>query len=739
MPKKQASSKETSGTFNLSTASENTYAGQDAQEAAGARRVLSMIPKISGEMVRELGQAKYLPTQLPTKIGALMDYPYNDSNGVRQSVRFAVATSDNIVFALYKEVAGAWVVQTLPLNNGLTSNAPFNDFPQFVVLNNLLHITDGTTSWIYDGPNAQFVIEGFIIPPVPPNIENTGFAGTFSCSVGRFYWITYADHTVGRVHESSSSPISTSPVNSQGSTGPVANKSIQVQACRTLVTTTIGLTAITTGAGGFFPQFVGMNLYIGAVNYGRIATFTDSAHMILDTPAPASNAGVNCIIAPPRATHIHFYCSETDGSRLGKFLTSISVLDPNDFIMDQVPFITDPTSTISTVDRPIRNDPPAPSKIAEVHKYRIFRRREAKPNFFHFSGNEEISAGNGNGSPQESYPGAAGTVTMSDIVDEQSYPQSANRLRGLKSHADALWLGTEKGIVPLYGNSIDDFGLMQVVTITGGVISRWGMETTPHGLTIFGYDRLLKLYPPISPIYSILPQDLNVTDQLLEIGRPMRKKFLTIKNVDQDNVRTLHYQYNERDWLVVCYQDNTSTYHTYIYDFAIKGWFESQRGFASVAVFEPIAGNVILVGGGTDGFVYVIDDLSGTFSNATCPAAIFRPALINFGRPDIMHQLYSLEYELTNDALSADVTVNFYLDPQDADNPGAPFGPLNFAKVPNSAARYRAYFAATDGVVGTLCKRALIEFQIASSTNTGGFRGIMLKAWPVDAEVNQAG
>src|SRR5207253_858992 len=98
--------------------------------------------------------------------------------------------------------------------------------------------------------------------------------------------------------------------------------------------------------------------------------------------------------------------------------------------------------------------------------------------------------------------------------------------------------GTENGIIPLYGNSIDDFGIMQVVTIDGGVISRWGFASTSHGLAIFGYDKLLKNYPPISPIYgNVTPQDFNVTDQLVEIGRPMRTKFLTILASDIDNVR----------------------------------------------------------------------------------------------------------------------------------------------------------------------------------------------------------
>lgn len=723
MASKNQNSKEVVGSFNLGTTGENSFASQDSQEPTGARRLLSFIPNVSGDLKRELGQALYLPTQLPSNVGALTDYQYNNVAGVLQSKRFAATATQ-----LYMEVGGAWVAQSLPvLATGLTTTSPFNDYPQFCIINNLLHIADGTANWIYDGPNAQFIVDGFIIPPFPPNMVNNGLAGTFTCLVGRYYWMTYADETVGRVHESSSSAIS-------GSTGPVTNKSIQVNANNILVTTVNGSKNIVATSGAFTSAMVGMKLYVNGTDMGVLATFTDATHMILVSNAPANNTGQSCIIAPPRATHIHFYGSETDGSKLGKFLVSIPVTNNPSSIIDQNPFITDPTSTISNVDRPIRNDPPPGGKILEVHKYRIFRRRETKPNFFLFSGNEEISAGNGNGSPQESYPGASGTSTVSDMVDEQSYPQESNRLRALCSHSDAMWLGTEKSIIPLYGNSIDDFGLMQIVTITGGVISRWGMNSTSHGLTIFQYDRLFKNYPPISPVYSVVPQDLNVTDQLVEIGRPMRNKFKAIKSSDQDNVRTLHYHVGERDWSVVCLQDSSNVYHTYVYDWATKSWFESQRGFVSVAVFEPTAGTRILVGGGTDGFVYVMDDLSGTFTNATCPAALYRTALINFARPDIMHEPESLEFEVSNPALADNITVNFYLDPQDADNPGTPLGPMKMELVRNSAARYRGYFAATEGVTGVTCKRLMVEFSVAASTNQGALRGLLLKSNPVDEE-----
>ncbi len=680
------------------------------------------MPSISGELTRELGQAKFFPTQLPAAVTAIVDYPFNNVSGTRQSIRLAATTTQ-----LFKEVAGAWVAQSLinPVTGLASSTAPLADTPQFAIVNNLLHIADGTNSWIYDGPNAQFVVEGFIFPANTPGNALAG-AGVITTAINKFYWYTFADHTAGRVHESSSSPISPG-------IGVQINTAVSVTVTAGTASSTAGSTAITT-TSVFTTAMVGQYVYIAGVLIGVFATFINATHATLAAVSPNTFVDQPYLICPPRTTHIHIYGSFEDGDKLGKFHGSFAVTANPPVLVDNSPFLSDPTSTISNVDRPIRNDQPIASRIIEPHKYRIFRRQETKPNFFFFSGNEEISAGNGNGSPQESNPGSGGTATLSDLVDGTSYPQPANRIRALTSHADALWIGTENGVLPLYGNSIDDFGLMQIVTIPGGVISRWGMQSTGHGLVIFGYDRLLHLYPPISPLYNVTAQS-DVTDQLVEIGRPMRKKFLAIKSADQDNVRTLYYKYNSRDWLVVCLQDSTSTYHTYIYDFTTKSWFESQRGLASVAVFEPTAGTKILVGGGTDGFVYVIDDLSSTYTNATLPTAQFRTALINFARPDTMHEPQSVEFELSNPTMQDDIAVNFYLDPQDADNPGTAIGPIAMALVPRSAARYRGYFAAAAGGTGVICKRLMVELNVVASTNAGALRGIILKSAPVDEEI----
>lgn len=710
--------KEALGRVNLVT-SEDTFSSQSTQNPLTARRVLSWIPNLKGDLSREPGQPKYLPTQLPSKVGALFQYAYNDTSGNRQTKQFAATAT-----ALYIESGGAWALQTLPTTLGLTTTAPFADYPNFVVINNLLHFSDGTTNWIYDGPNNQYVIDGFPIPVIKPSID-TSAAGSFSTTVGRYYWYTFADETAGRGHESSSSPIS-------NSTGVIVNKKVLLAIGNDTVSTTAGSknVASVSGFSPFVAGMVGQHLWVysGGVgtDYGAIATFTDANHIILANNAPATNASIPFNIVPTRTTHLHWWGSESEGSRLGKYLFSHAINDGT-ATYDQTAFQSDPTSTMLNIDRPIRNDPSPASKILEMHKYRIFRRRETRPNFFNFTANEEVSSGNGNGSPQESVPGAD-TKTLSDLINEFSYPKPANRINALKSHADALYIGTENEIIPLYGDSIDNFGLSQITAIDGGVISRKGMESTSHGLVIFQFDRTLKLFPQITPFTSFVPENVDVTSQLIDIGRPMMNKFLTVKSSDQDNIQVLKYKFNSRDWLVVIYQDNNSIYHTYIYDFNTKSWFETQRGFVSVAVFEPTRGQKILVGGGTDGYVYVADDLLGQFTPMTVyPNSIFRTALIDFGNPAMLHEPFYIEYELTNVDLNDSITVNFYLDPPDVDSLPDPRS-VTMSPVENRPNLFRGFFN-IDGA-GVVCKRLLVEINAASDTNGGAIRGLFMEAIP---------
>lgn len=558
-------------------------------------------------------------------------------------------------------------------------------------------------------------------------VATQGNGGNF-VQTTRFYWYNYADQTSTRPHEGTTSPMSagSGTIASQDASQVFAN-----QGTITLSGTTI------TGVGTQFTKsaVVGDSLYATSggipVLVGTVTLITSDTVMTISLNGLPAVSASHYMTAPPRATHWHLYASEAESSQVGQLLAEIAL--PAYSYIDTSPWASQPGTLFTSISRPVRNDPSAGSSLMAVHKRRMFRRQDNEPNFFFFSAAEEVSS-LANGNASECFPGVD-VNTQSDIVNEDSYPDSSNHIRALTSHGDALYIATEKQCIPLYGETIDDFGLSQVTAFAVGTAGRFASISTPHGLVFVSYDRKVYLYPTANYPWAYVPKDVNITDSLIEIGKPQRKKFETIKSSDLDDVRLAFYQYGRRNWLLMSFQDNTSAYQTWVYDFDTKGWTQLQRGFTSLAVFEVSPGNKVAIGGGPDGFTYVIDDLTGTYSTAgSLPASLWRPALIDFGDPDSHHVLRYIEYELSNPLMANDITVNFYLDPQNADSPGTPRTVV--MQQVFGANLWRGFFAA-DGQ-GTTCQRVLIEFSVASSTNPGAFRGVKMKADPATGLIPSA-
>lgn len=451
------------------------------------------------------------------------------------------------------------------------------------------------------------------------------------------------------------------------------------------------------------------------------AVFGDAnkiAELTLSSPVGEVITAQPFLIAPRRATHWHLYASESEGSKIGFYLAAIPVTAFS--YIDESPWLGDPNSLFQKIERPFRNDPTPPSRIAEIHKYRIFRRDDRTPNFFTFTANEEVAALL-NGAESECIPGADRN-TLSDIIDEQSVPDTTTRIRGLKSHADALYIGTEKEIIPLLGESIDDFSFSEVTSIKVGLAGRFSWCSTHHGLAFMSYDRKLYLFPLLMQPVSYM----NLEEQLVEIGRPKRNTFFNVNPAFLDTVQFTHYHHGERDWLVVSFQNKQLAYETWVFDFDTKGWFTLQQGYVCTEVFEPYPGQKVLVGGTQDGNVYVVDDQDFLYppaDTAKYPDASFRPALVDFGNPDFNHVFKYVEYEVTNEDLP--VRVTFWLDPKDVDNPGD--GQEIIMQPVIGSNRYRGF---PEG--GTVCHRLLVEFAIDSSQDAGAIRGVKLAAEPID-------
>jgi len=322
--------------------------------------------------------------------------------------------------------------------------------------------------------------------PLPTTSANPG---TINAVIGRYYWFTNSDQTTGRVTESSSSPIGSL-------SGPLTGANVKVYQQSGLFTSSSSSTSVTGAAstdnpGPTLPNLdstmAGQSLYINGTLIGVIASVSGN-NITLVANGLATIAGGRAVICDAKCTHWNIYASESDGSKIGQLLASVPVtqnLATTPFT-DSSPFLDDATNTFLPVFRPVRNDAPPPSKILTVHKVRQFRRREATPNFFNFTANEEVTSGN-NGDPTQCVPGA-NAKTVSDMVNEVSFPDQSARLRGLISHMDALYMFSEKQCYPLYGQSVDDFAISQVVAFALGLAGRFAAKSTPNGLAFVSYD-----------------------------------------------------------------------------------------------------------------------------------------------------------------------------------------------------------------------------------------------------------
>jgi hypothetical protein len=456
--------------------------------------------------------------------------------------------------------------------------------------------------------------------------------------------------------------------------------------------------------------------------------------LLLQANALATITNGRAVICDARATHWHVYASETDGSKVGQYLASVPVTQnlSSTPVFDSSPFIDDPTNSYLPIYRPVRNDQPPPSKLLAVHKTRQWRRREAQPFFFNFTANEEVTSGN-NGDPTQCVPGADAD-TISDMVNEVSYPDQSRHIRALTSHMDALYMFSETQCYPLYGESVDDFAISQHVAFSLGGAGRFATKSTPYGLAFVSYDRRAMLYP--SSVYATrIAEIMDTTSQLAEIGKPMRKKLALGDPARLDEFVSEFYFFNIRAWWVVSFPQKDATYVTYVYDFTTQRWFQLQRGFSSLAVFEVSQGEQVLIGGAPDGYVYVVDDQTGTFDQTgTYPQSTFQTALIDFGDPDHAHVFRYLELEFDSAAFAKDISITYWLDPIDVDNPGV--GKQLTLRPALGANRFRGF---SEG--GATCQRLLIQIQARSSANAGVIRGIKLAADTVPGVLpsNQAG
>jgi len=306
---------------------------------------------------------------------------------------------------------------------------------------------------------------------------------------------------------------------------------------------------------------------------------------------------------------------------------------------------------------------------------------------------------------------------------------------------------SEKQCYPLYGQSVDDFAISQMVTFALGAAGRFAGVSTPNGLVFMSYDKRAFLYP--TSLYSTyLAQGGAAQSALTEIGKPLRNVFSQIPSTRLDEVVSVHYHFGIRDWWVISFPTsvNSDVPQTWVWDFMGKSWFQLQRGFCSLQVFEVSEGALVLIGGGADGNTYVVDDQTGTYytvnnqnyavspSLGNLPVATWRPALINFGNEEIGHIFRRLELEFSSEALAQDVSITAWFDPLLVDQPGQ--GKTMHLRPALGAGRYSAMLAEPGS--GAVCQRMLLQIQARASANTGVIRGVKLYADPAPGFITGA-
>lgn len=686
---------------------ENDFTSPAATNPQDARKLKSLIPSISGELERER------PAITAATIAAGSDpirilHQFKHQTGGVFTIHYFAANSTTLWHAT--SVTGTWT-------SVLTTVA----IPVFVNIDNTLHISDGTSSWIFDGTN--YVKGGLALPPNAPAKTVTAGSGTPNIVlVNRYYWTTYEDKTSGRsTHEGSSSPISSA-------TGAVANTgNVVVYQEPGTLTTSNASTAVVGVSTSFSSRHVGMYLYTSGQLQGTISAVTDATHLTLAANAATTVSGGHFIIAPVRATHWKIYASASEEDKVGLQLAEVAVTTVS--YTDTSPMVGATGSIFVNVQRPMLNDPPNATKIMDVYQRRIWRRDEAFPSYYTYSAYEEVLAEQA-GYNYECVPGVDPNTISPSIVNETSYPDQSAHLTCLRAHGDALFLGTENNTIPLFGQSLADFQMSQVNAFSLGMAGRHAAVSTPFGLVFLSYDKKVYLYPNQVSFFATTYGG-DQTSSLPELGRPKRYEWETIDGSDFANAQMVFYNYGRRNWLAFAYKKTDATYATWVFDFEAKGWFQLQQGYTSIGVFEVTTGNRALFGtivSGGNLVLKCIDDLTGSIAipgGTNYPAGTYR-FYTDFGQPGGYFLVKSIEYEKSDPTMEVDVTV--WLDPSDPDNPGTGIPILMAQKrvgaKTGTATLSNRYSGSLNSDTGGTCQRLLVEFVVAASTVAGKLRGV---------------
>lgn len=479
----------------------------------------------------------------------------------------------------------------------------------------------------------------------------------------------------------------------------------------------------------------------------------------------AVRVDISALTAPSRATHWSAYISELDGSNIFRRAATTAITTTT------VDISAFPAST--TAKAPIRNDPPPPSTVGCVAKNRIFLRDDDAPNTFWFSALGEVR-GLLNGAGEESFPGALGTSSISDLSNSDFVPD--REIRAMIEHENIVFIFTESKGYALVGemNLLDNRAprsLVKLQQFSEGCIGPRMICSTPYGLVWMSPSRKVWLW--------------SGGNELIDLGSPiqpildLQSDIFAARPADFTAGGMMWYSANGKQWLMVNlrssdWDDNTSggttafNYRIMFYDFlyAVEGqsgsWFEwialdanNDAIPTAIGQYQDEDGFVyLLMGDGTDnGIVHADADcapahfghsmiLGKTYLGAsvqTNPAAIIRTGVLELQRGSWFTADF-LEYNGAMRSFNGLYSVNFvhpafasWVNVEDPDNPGTSIAlTLDTALDSNDQ---RAWFkpesSGNTNVGGATCRHGIVEATIAAAAASEDIDSSGSRATPV--------
>ncbi|KKM61820.1 hypothetical protein LCGC14_1527890 [marine sediment metagenome] len=299
-----------------------------------------------------------------------------------------------------------------------------------------------------------------------------------------------------------------------------------------------------------------------------------------------------------------------------------------------------------------------------------------------------------NGRGEESMPGstpAPENNDNSDIVNLLNYPSEGHQLVGALPFNDTLVVFSDTSGVPLEGDSFDDFGFSEYITLAVGLAHKYAITKSRHGLFFVSDGHKIFQAPLASPV--------------VELSQSIRGD---IKDLDSSlPVWLAVFDFADRSWLSVTYTDTGSTKRHRLLDLETRQWFKF-TDFAPTPVIEykPVAGKKVLLGA-TATTIFVLDDpqTAYTASSNNVPASKFKQVLLDLGDPS-RFKVWKQFLIHTNST----PTVKYWFDPFDPDSPGSSEALTMVAKT-NLAQLLEGSFQVGGSAYG---KRCLIEVTLPS-------------------------